>query len=572
VPVRGLIAVLAVLVAIAAAVDLLAGSRSTPPPRSLISVFQDDQLLVYQPLTPAGTASVWRTLTTLRSLGVDRLRVAVQWGYVAPAVQPAGFDGSDPAAYPPSAWLPYDRVDRLAHAAGLQVSFDVTAPGPLWGMGRGAPNAKTATHWLPDAPAFGEFVAAVGRRYDGRYVPQATGRFGPLPRVGAWSVWNEPNQPGWLAPQWATGAAGATPVSAAMYRMLYDAAYAALVRTGHSPRTDTVLIGELAPEGTEATDPTSPMTPMPFLRAMYCVDSAYRPLRGAAASALGCPASGGAAAFVRANPGLFDATGFAHHPYSLFLAPDVSIDTDRNDVPISDLGRLERGLDRIFAVYGVSRRLPLYLTEYGYATNPPNPFRPISLAQQAQYLDEAEYLAWRDPRVRALSQFLLQDSAPNAQYPPGTLRYWSTFQTGLEFLGGRPKPALAAYRLPIWIPRAAGRVVTVWAMLRPAPNGTRQRARIIWQGPAGSGAPAGSAPPSGAVAPAGSAPPSGAVAPAGSAPAAAARVLATVSTSNPSGILERRVVVPGAGQLWLAWTSPAGEVVRSRAVPVGGSG
>ncbi len=95
--------------------------------------------------------------------------------------------------------------------------------------------------------------------------------------------------------------------------------------------------------------------------------------------------------------------------------------------------------------------LPVFLTEYGYETNPPNPYRGVSLRLQSQYLNQAEYMAFQDLRVRALSQFLLVDSAPNVLYRPGSVRYWSTFQTGLEFLNGTSKPAFNAYRLPIWI-------------------------------------------------------------------------------------------------------------------------
>src|SRR5207253_2658121 len=121
---------------------------------------------------------------------------------------------------------------------------------------------------------------------------------------------------------------------------------------------------------------------------LYCVDRAYHPLTGAAPAALGCPRSGGGGAFVAANPGLFEATGFAHHPYSFLLAPTARM-ANPDYVPLSELGRLEGALDVIFRAYGVGRRLPLYLTEYGYATNPPNPFVDVSPALQALYLNEA---------------------------------------------------------------------------------------------------------------------------------------------------------------------------------------
>jgi hypothetical protein len=46
------------------------------------------------------------------------------------------------------------------------------------------------------------------------------------------------------------------------------------------------------------------------------------------------------------------------------------------------------------------------------------------------------------------------------------------FQTGLRFADGRPKPALAAYRLPVWVARAAGGRVRVWGHARPADGAT----------------------------------------------------------------------------------------------------
>jgi hypothetical protein len=470
---RVLAAVIVLAGFIAAVVIALTGPAPTrpAPAHQVESLFQDDDHLIY-----ASSATVARTLDTLASLGVQRIRATVLWRDIAPdptaARPPAGFDPADPADYPAVNWMPYDRLVELAGARGIGVDFNVGAPGPRWGMGPGAPSAKFATHWYPSAAQFGRFVTALGRRYSGRY---AAGGGRAVPRVSYWSIWNEPNQPGWLAPQWR----GSQMVSPALYRHYVGAAFAALAATGHGPGRDTILIGELAPEGAEspAHSYSEPMPPMPFLRALFCVDQDYRPLTGAAAAALGCPAP---SAFVAEDPGLFEATGFAHHPYSFFLAPSVSM-ADPNFVPLADLGRLERGLDAIFTAYGVGRRLPLYLTEYGYATDPPNPYSGVSLSHQAAYLDQSEYLAWKDPRVRALSQFLLYDSPPDTAYRRGSPRYWSTFQTGLLFAGGTAKPSLGAYRLPIFVPDPVLRhgEVFVWGRVRPA-RGTIQVA-LQWR-------------------------------------------------------------------------------------------
>jgi hypothetical protein len=490
--------------------------------RPLESMFQDDRYLIDSP-----TAAVRRTLDALRALGVDRLRITVLWSAIAPASgsrrQPRDFDATDPAAYPERGWAPYDRVVEMARIRGLAVDFDVTAPGPLWAMQARAPVARLADHYAPSAAAFERFVLAVGRRYSGTYVPG--GARSPLPRVSYWSIWNEPNQPGWLAPQRRAAAGGATAIeSAQLDRGYIDAGMAALRRSGH--RDDTILIGELAPEGSESPGSEAPVPPIPFLDALYCVGSGQRPLAGTAAQAQGCPVDESPTRFAAAHPGLFEATGFAHHPYSFFLAPGASM-SDPNFVPLSDLGRLERALDAIFRAYSVPRELPLYLTEYGYETNPPNPYRGVSPATQAAYLDQSAYMAWRDPRVRTLSQFLLLDSAPDTTYPRGSVRYWSTFQTGLVYLRGVPKPSFYTYRLPIFLPAGsfpAGGTITVWGMLRAAPNETTERAQIQWRGPAAGGW----------------------------------RTLATVTTHNPTGIIQTGVAPPGSGSIRLAWTPPSG--------------
>jgi hypothetical protein len=507
-------------------------------------MFQDDQFLLYEP-----TPIVVRTLDQLRALGVSQLRVTVLWRVAAPAPdstsRPAGFVATDPAAYPPAAFALFDRVLELARARGMDVNFNVTAAGPRWAMGGRSPKAHYTNVYAPSAAEFRQFAVALGRRYDGKYVPPAAQQgvlrqlgvpaAGPLPRVSYWSVWNEPNQPGWLSPQWRASGGGRVMVSPVLYRQYVDAAWGALKDTGHTPSSDTILVGELAPEGGGPVSLEQPIPPMSFLRALYCVDQSNHPLSGSAATALGCPAGGQAKSFASAHPGLFDATGFAHHPYSFFLAPNVGY-PEQDFVPLVNLARLERGLDAIFQTYGVGRHIPLYLTEYGYETNPPNPYRGVSLQKQAMYIDEAQYMAWQDPRVRAMTQFLLVDSLPDPKFPVGSIGYWSTFQTGLVFANGARKPSFNAYRLPIWIPAptiAGGKAVLVWGMLRPAASGTSQHAEIEWRGSTGG-----------------------------------YRTVAKVTVNDPNNVFSEQVKLPGSGLVRIGWRAPSGQVIHSRAAGV----
>jgi hypothetical protein len=530
------------------------------------STFQDDQYLIYN--TSAG---VNHTLARLRSLGVTRVRVNVKWSTIAPdptsSTPPAGFNPVLPSDYPAANWVPYDRLVEYAAAYGIGVDFNVTAPGPLWAMRHDSPTTRAADHWAPNVAEFTAFVYALGYRYSGTYTPPAQasstvpssspgilglpiklpGLTGPpaattsqapssstaLPRVDYWSVWNEPDQPGWLAPQWRKYRGKEVLNSPRLYREYAEAAYTALYFTGHIK--DTILIGELAPEGYTTPGYYNATTPMPFLRAMYCVDSHYRRLTGEAASALGCPTKGSAKAFVDANPVLFYATGFAHHPYFFYHPPSYTT-PDPDFVPLADLGRLEHGLDRSLAAYGSHRHLPIYLTEYGYQTNPPDPRQVVTPAEQAAYLNQSDYIAWRDPRVRSVSQFLLYDAAPNAMYPTTSPDYWDTFQTGLLYLDGRQKPAYAAYRLPIWIPSTRVRARTrmfVWGEIRPGPHTVPQRATIQWRATGGKWT-----------------------------------TIATVRFRQAEGYFTTRVRPPGSGTVQIAWRSPSGHVYTSRSVPI----
>jgi hypothetical protein len=489
------------------------------------SVFQDDQYLLY---SPAGTVN--RTLGVLQALGVQRIRVIVKWSTLAPRAgsrtRPR-FDAANPSAYPRGVFSPYDRVLLMAAKHHIGVEFDISAPGPLWAMRHDSPTTRAADHWAPNVSEFTQFVEALGKRYSGSY--------GTVPRVNFWSVWNEPNQPGWLAPQWRSFHGQQVLNSPRLYREYVEAAFQGLFATGHTVSTDTILVGELAPEGYTTPGYYIATTPMPFLRALYCVDANYRPLRGDAATSLGCPTKGSSWDFIFQNLGLFAATGFAHHPYYFFHPPDYS-SPDPDFVPIANLGRLESGLDRAFAAYGLRRQMPLYVTEYGYQTNPPDPFQLVTPSQQAAYLNEADYIAWRDPRVRSVSQFLLYDAKPDTRYPPFNFSYWDTFQTGLLFANGQPKPSEAAYRMPLWIPfprvRAHG-VMLVWGQLRPANHKVTQNAAIQWR-------------------------PSG----------GAFRTIAVASTSNPDGYLTTDIRPPGSGEVRIAWLTPLGHVLLSRTVPV----
>jgi hypothetical protein len=333
-----------------------------------------------------------------------------------------------------------------------------------------------------------------------------------------------------------------------IYRQLVDAAYAALVATGH--QGDTILVGETAPKGlnTKGLAPcsaargasvcTGSIKPLRFIRRLYCLDDGYRPLRGAAASARGCPAdAAGTARFPSDHPGLFAASGWAHHPYELIFAPNRP-PADPDFVTIASLGRLTSALERILAAYGRNRPggMPLYLTEFGYQSKPPSPIG-VSLARQAAYLNLSEFIAYTNPHVRTLSQFLLRDDSTLAG---GTAlaRVGASFQTGLEFHGGQRKPAYAAYRLPIYLPSGhvrRGHRLRVWGFVRLAPYGAPETVQIQLRRTR----------------------------------QRAFRTIASVAADGQRGYLDVRVAVPASGTLRLSWSRPgARQTIYSRLVGV----
>jgi hypothetical protein len=405
--------------------------------RALRSVFQDDNLLLR-----SGPAARDATLDELAGLGVDDVRVLVGWADMAPQPgatrPPAGFDGADPDAYPPGTWDALDGVVREAAARGLGLIVTPTSPVPLWAS-RCARPTRTC---LPDPSGFGRFVRALGARYPG---------------VRAWGLWNEPDAHVRLTPQWVRRGGRWVPESPRLYRDLGYAAIGALRATGHG--RDLILLGETAGVGSRARPATArPMSTIVFLRTLLCLP--IRLPRGEVANRRGCRPFRPLAV-----------TGFGHHPYVRGGSGSPFLRAPAGTLPINSLGALIRILDEAGRLRRVPRHLPLHLTEFGFQSDPPDHFLGLPLLLQAEFLNASEWVAWRNPRVASLAQYLLRDDVGSGG-----------FQTGLRFHDRRAKPALAAYRLPIWVIRQ-GRGVTVWGRIRDQDR--PQRVAIEHRAPGG---------------------------------------------------------------------------------------
>ena len=481
------------------------------------------------------------TLDLLKQLGVDDVKVFMQWGLMTPDPtshkRPSGFDAANPAAYPAANWAPFDAIVRAAATRGIGVDLALDAPAPLWAIGQGAPPGTSPSFvgsWEPSAKDYGLFVKAVGRRYDGHYTP--AGESTPLPPVRFWSIWNEPNYGAELAPQAVDNST--VEVSPLLYRELLDAAWTSFGQTGHGG--DKLLIGEVAPRGqTTGGQPGnfSGMVPLRFIRALYCVDGSLRPLQGTAATQRGCPATASASkAFPSEHPGLFHATGFAFHPYPQGqVTPTTATPNEPDYADLPKLPSLEATLDGAIAAYGLNIKFPLYDTEFGYQTNPPETIgRAINPTLAAYYMNWAEYITWGDPRVVSWDQYLLTDPPPSAK---------SNFDTGLEFANGTPKdPMYDAFRIPVYLPHARGKQgqsLEVWGCVRPAhfamlKSKAPQVASIQFKRASGG----------------------------------AFKTVRRVTITDADGYFTASVKFPSSGSVRIGWSQPGGGLDYSRVTPV----
>jgi hypothetical protein len=369
------------------------------------ALFQDETLLVENAATRAST------LDEIKALGADMIKVQVNWATVAPGgrSKPPRFDGADPAEYP--GWARYDAVLSEAKARGFKVMFALAPPAPGWATPTRGDRAGVTR---PNAREFGRFATAAARRFPG---------------VDVWTIWNEPNHAGHLYPQ---STKSGRPVAPGIYRALVRAAVRGLKRGGSG--RDPILFGELLPIGKPVDGPTRNLQPLKFLRAFF----RGKPLSGLA--------------------------GFAYHPYTRPAGP-LSPEPTPDDATIRSLGRVFRVLDSARARGRIKGpKLPIWNTEFGFQTNPPDPYFGARIASVPRFWSISElWLSYSDRRVKSISQYTMNDQ-------PGDTSLW---QSGLRFADGTPKADIYAnYRLPILVRQLGPGAVEVRGDARPGGPGT----------------------------------------------------------------------------------------------------
>jgi hypothetical protein len=367
------------------------------------------------------------TIAKLQALGVRALRVQLFWRSVAPSPNSSRrpvFDATNPAKYN---WGQY--VPLLAEAKALHwaVLLTVTSPVPKWATA-GRRDRLGLTR--PADREFQQFMTAVGRQFS--------------PAVSLYAIWNEPNHPRFLRPQFD---ARGNPASPRIYRGLFQAGYEGLKAAGIA--NPKVLFGETAPGGETKINPREGLlkdvAPLVFLRGALCLDNRYRK-------------SG--------TCGALPAYGYAHHAYSMRATGPFYIPPGRDNVTIGVLSRLSGALDRAAAARAIRSGMPIYLTEFG-VNSKPNRFLGVPVGQQAEYDAIGERIAYQNGRVASFSQYLLKDDALSGVGVAGGVG----FQTGLEYLSGAPKPLYFGFPVPLTVSKR-GRGFSLWGLVRPAAAAT----------------------------------------------------------------------------------------------------
>jgi hypothetical protein len=231
-----------------------------------------------------------------------------------------------------------------------------------------------------------------------RFATAAAKRY---PWIRYWLIWNEPNKRLWLRP-----------TKAAIYvqHLLnpgYEAIHAVL-------RHAQVGGGVTAPRGG-----LGGVAPVVWLRGM-------------------------AAAHAKLD-------AYAHHPYPSRPGETPSSGGCKN-CPSITMATVPKLLILVRRSFGPK---PVWLTEYGYQTKPPDDFLGVSPKRQATMLSLAAMRAWRLSRVTMLIQYLYRDEVQ-----------LSRFQSGLIFADDRPKPSLQAFKLPFAEMGRQGFQTIVWGQIR----------------------------------------------------------------------------------------------------------
>jgi hypothetical protein len=155
-----------------------------------------------------------------------------------------------------------------------------------------------------------------------------------------------------------------------------------------------------------------------------------------------------------------DAYAANPHPVSREETPFFDPCRHCQTLTMARLGNIRRLVTRLWGA-----RTPLWLTEYGYETNPPDRARGIPWARHAFFVGRSALRVWQQPGTTLLIWFLVRDEP--------RLAGW---QSGLITATGVPKPARAAFALPLAQISRRRTATVLWGQVRP---GSGRRPYVI---------------------------------------------------------------------------------------------
>jgi hypothetical protein len=376
---------------------------------------------------PADGLSEQNWITKTVKTGAKLVQIEVDWAGIEPNAPTAADNPTSPSG-PQFDFSSLDqRVEEFAHS-GLQPVFLVT-DAPRWAEGGGGTAADYATGgYKPNAAALGGLAAAMARRYSGHYQdPLHPGA--ELPRIRYFQVWAEANLDNHLSPQWTRQGGKLINTGPIIYRQMLNAFYAGVKAGDPSAK---VLITGFGPYGDLPDTGQRRTQPVTFLDNLLCLSANLK--------RMACP-----------QPTHFDI--LAADPYDVD-APTIHAASPL-DASAPDLNRLTRVVAAARQAHTVlpNTPKPLWVTEFGYDSNPPNRSA-VSLATQARWLLLGLYTFWHEG-AQAAFWYLVRDQAP-----PYSINYFS----GVYFRNGKPKPSYTAYRFPLVVMPGSNHRTEVWGI------------------------------------------------------------------------------------------------------------
>lgn len=366
---------------VAAQPDAVPGTVAGVPATSALAGIQDDR--VYQ--VPGKDAE--SRVQAMARMGASIIRVDTRWDLIATRRPRNPKDQNDPAYD----WSAYDVVVDAAAKRGVRVLMTVWGT-PDWAADPSVPRSSRFAGYTRQprrAGDYGNFAYALASRYVSRGVRD-------------WEIWNEPNIPLFLRPQYRRQGRAWVNASAGTYSALARRFYASVKRVDKGSRIAGVVT---APAGDQ------------------------------------CPSSCPRGPNARTSPSNFlaglDQPGrrppmdvVSHHPYPI-TTPRATNFPGSSYIDLYNINRFQREVDRTYL-----RGKRLWLTEFGFSTVKVGEYSLfVSEAEQAQYLQDAYRRVRPNRRISMFVWYFLQD---NANWGSGLLRQ-----------DGKAKPAAEVFSLPM---------------------------------------------------------------------------------------------------------------------------